>query len=103
MIICKSLYQFFLNESFYNELKKHSAYPKYSKTIYIFLSFIFLLEGKRQCPGEPMAKVEVFMYFTSILQIFNVKVPEGKTLDFEGDLGIGLMPRRQELIFSKRS
>lgn len=50
-----------------------------------------------------MAKVEVFMYFTSILQIFDVKVPEGKTIDLEGDLGIGLIPRRQELIFSKRS
>lgn len=50
-----------------------------------------------------MAKVEIFMYFTSILQKFHVKVPEGKVLDFEGQLGIGLMPKAQELIFTKRS
>ena len=49
-----------------------------------------------------MAKVEVFMYFASILQKFNVKVPDGKVPDFEGDLGIGLMPKPQELIFTKR-
>ena len=63
----------------------------------------FFPSGKRQCPGEPMAKIEVFLYFTSILQKFCVKVPEGKIIDFEGDLGIGLVSRAQELIFSKRN
>ena len=77
-----------------------SSFKFFKKNVFsFFLSFCL---GKRQCPGEPLAKVEVFLYFTSILQKFHVKVPEGKIIDFEGDLGIGLMPRAQELIFTKR-
>lgn len=59
--------------------------------------------GKRACPGEPLARIEVFLYFTSVLQKFDVKFPDGKAADFEGQLGIGLIPKPQELIFTTRS
>ncbi|GFY69207.1 vitamin D 25-hydroxylase [Trichonephila inaurata madagascariensis] len=59
--------------------------------------FIPFSIGKRSCPGESYARTEVFLYFTSIFQKFNVSLPEGKEPDFEGQLGIGLAPKPQEL------
>jgi len=59
--------------------------------------------GKRACPGEPMAKVEVFLYFVSILQKFDVRLPEGKEADFEGELGIGLQIKAQDIVLTKRT
>lgn len=59
--------------------------------------------GKRACPGEPLAKVELFLYFTAILQRFCVTLPEGKSADMEGTLGISLQAKAQDIIFTKRN
>lgn len=58
--------------------------------------------GKRACPGEPLAKIEIFLYFVAILQKFNIRMPAGKLADFEGELGISLVPKLQEIILTKR-
>jgi len=58
--------------------------------------------GKRACPGEPLAKVEVFLYFASILQKFDLRFPEGKKPDYGGTLTVGLQPHAQEIILMKR-
>lgn len=70
----------------------------YSDTFFFFNLHL----GKRACPGEPLAKIEAFLYFTCILQKFDVRLPDGKVADFEGELGIGFMPKPQELIYTKR-
>jgi cytochrome P450 len=33
--------------------------------------------GKRSCPGEPLAKTEIFLYVTSFIQKFILSTPEG--------------------------
>ncbi|GIX83792.1 cytochrome P450 18a1 [Caerostris darwini] len=44
--------------------------------------------GKRVCPGESMAYMEMFLYFTSILQKFDIAFPDGMKPTFEAKLTI---------------
>ncbi|KAH9513904.1 Cytochrome P450 2J5 [Bulinus truncatus] len=60
--------------------------------------------GPRSCLGENLAKMEMFIFFTSILQFFTVKPAQGKTIDlspFNLDSLI-FQPINQYLVFVKR-
>lgn len=59
--------------------------------------------GKRACPGEVIAKMEVFVYFVSILQRFDVFPLPGKKISFDEEVGVSLRPVSQEILFKKRS
>jgi len=39
--------------------------------------------GKRACPGEPIARTEIFLYMTTIIQRYRVVGPEGSELTME--------------------
>ncbi|CAL1272915.1 unnamed protein product [Larinioides sclopetarius] len=54
------------------------------KTVVKSKHFIAFSIGKRSCPGEELATVEIFLYFISILQKFDVRFPEGYKPTFEG-------------------
>ncbi|GBO01449.1 Cytochrome P450 2J2 [Araneus ventricosus] len=58
--------------------------------------------GKRSCPGKSLAEIEVFLYLVAILQKFEVHPPPGKQVDLEGELGISLQPKKQEICFKRR-
>ncbi|GFR19905.1 cytochrome P450 2A9 [Trichonephila clavata] len=58
--------------------------------------------GKRSCPGKSLAEIEVFLYIVAILQKFEVSAPPNKEIDLEGELGISLQPKRQELCLKTR-
>ncbi|GFS87502.1 cytochrome P450 2U1 [Nephila pilipes] len=58
--------------------------------------------GKRACPGKSLAEIEVFLYLVAILQKFEISVPSGKELDLEGELGISLQPKKQDLCLKLR-
>lgn len=65
--------------------------------------FIPFSYGKRSCPGEVIANMEVFIYFTTILQHFVVEPPpDGPGLNFDEVLGLSLRPKPQEMIFRPR-
>lgn len=42
------------------------------------LIYTFGLPGKRVCLGESLAKMELFLMFTKLMQLFEFKAPEGK-------------------------
>jgi len=59
--------------------------------------------GKRSCIGESLARVEVFLYFTHILQRYSISLPNGVKPDFEGIQGLTLKPKLpSEFVFEKR-
>lgn len=52
-------------------------------------SFIPFSYGKRSCPGETLGQIEVFLYITTILHCFHVRLPEGILNGrFDKDIGI---------------
>lgn len=58
--------------------------------------------GKMSCAGENMARVELFLYFTAIMQTFTIKPPDGQELDMKGTLGVAYMTKPQNLCFIER-
>jgi len=53
--------------------------------------------GKRQCIGESLARMELFLYFTSMLQRFSFESVEGEDLDFDCEFTIVLEPKTKLL------
>ncbi|XP_078603926.1 cytochrome P450 2U1-like [Branchiostoma floridae x Branchiostoma japonicum] len=61
-------------------------------------SFMPFSGGRRVCPGEQLGKMELFLLFSSLLQNFTFKLPEGAPpLSTDGILAITLMPHSFEL------
>ncbi|XP_035676731.1 cytochrome P450 2U1-like [Branchiostoma floridae] len=55
--------------------------------------------GRRLCPGERLAKVELFLIFTSLLQRFTFKPPEGNDMpSAEGVFGLVYAPAPFQLV-----
>lgn len=59
--------------------------------------------GKRACPGQPLAQVELFLYTTAILQRFTIDGPPGKVLSTEARPSMfSLLPELNEYNFVPR-
>ena len=49
--------------------------------------------GKRRCLGENFAKMELFLFFSGILQRFKLEPVPGENYDLEPTLGFTVTPR----------
>ncbi|XP_053202613.1 cytochrome P450 2J2-like [Panonychus citri] len=59
--------------------------------------------GKRICPGESLANVEIFLYIVSIVQRFKIRTEPGTRVSLEADFGLSRRPKDiPVLIFEKR-
>ncbi|XP_066280169.1 cytochrome P450 2D3-like [Branchiostoma lanceolatum] len=65
-------------------------------------SFMPFSTGRRVCLGEQLAKMELFLFLTIMLQQFIFKLPEGARPNFDGILGATLRPESFELIAVRR-
>ncbi|XP_069830125.1 cytochrome P450 2K6-like isoform X2 [Dendropsophus ebraccatus] len=66
-------------------------------------AFIPFSAGRRSCAGENLAKMELFIFFTKLLQNFTFKSPLGAKLDFNPIIGITLAPRKHEICAISRN
>lgn len=72
---------------------------KHKNTSNVFFSYI----GRRMCPGEPLAKMELYLFLTRLLQRFDVEPENPKRLpSLEGTLGITNMPETFNVRLIKR-
>ncbi|XP_078593032.1 cytochrome P450 2U1-like [Branchiostoma floridae x Branchiostoma japonicum] len=65
-------------------------------------SFMPFSTGRRVCLGEQLAKMELFLFLTNMLQQFTFTLPEGARPNFDGVLGVTLRPHPYELLAVKR-
>lgn len=56
----------------------------------IFLFFFVQLTGKRSCPGEHLAQMEIFLYVTCLVQKYQIKLAKENSLTEV--LGLTLQP-----------
>ncbi|OPJ76998.1 hypothetical protein AV530_007430 [Patagioenas fasciata monilis] len=56
-------------------------------------SFIPFSIGKRSCPGELLARTELFLFFTALLQKFTFQAPPDTTLSLQFKQGITVSPK----------
>lgn len=61
-------------------------------TILQNILFIAPFSGKRFCLGETLAKMELFLFFTSLLQHFTFQMPAGVKPVLDYRFGITLAP-----------
>ncbi|XP_075057370.1 cytochrome P450 2B19-like [Mixophyes fleayi] len=66
-------------------------------------AFIPFSIGKRSCAGENMAKMELFLFFTTLLQNFTFKAPPGAKLDLTPSIGSISAPQPYEICAIPRS
>ncbi|XP_074491655.1 cytochrome P450 2J4-like [Sebastes fasciatus] len=65
-------------------------------------AFIPFSAGKRQCPGENLVKMELFLFFTSLLQHFTFSMPAGVKPVMDYHFGITLTPLQYEICATSR-
>ncbi|KAJ8017130.1 hypothetical protein DPEC_G00014560 [Dallia pectoralis] len=68
-------------------------------------AFLPFPAGRRACPGESLARMELFLFFTSLLQRFHFSPPPGVTeddLDLTPVVGTSLFPPDHQLCVVSR-
>jgi cytochrome P450 family 2 subfamily J len=61
------------------------------------------LSGKRFCLGESLAKMELFIFFVSLVKHFRFTAPPGESISSDNSIaGLVHVPKAYNVIFQRR-
>ena len=59
--------------------------------------------GRRMCLGDVLARMELFIFFSSIMHTFDLRLPEGASLpSLKGNAGVTVTPEPFEVCLLRR-
>ncbi|XP_068136102.1 cytochrome P450 2K6-like [Hyperolius riggenbachi] len=104
-VVLPVLYSVFTDEAYFK--KPHDFYPEH------FLddkgnfkkneAFIPFLIGKRSCVGEALVKIEMFLFFTYLLQNFTFQSPPGVEIDLRPGSRVVRKPKQHMICANPRN
>lgn len=60
--------------------------------------------GRRMCLGDVLARMELFLYFSSLLHSFDITVPDGEKLpSLKGNAGVTITPNAFKVCLTPRN
>ncbi|XP_072278464.1 vitamin D 25-hydroxylase [Pyxicephalus adspersus] len=65
-------------------------------------AFVPFSLGRRQCLGEQLARMELFLFFTSLLRRFHLHFPHGSVPNLKPKLGMTLQPYPYQICAERR-
>ncbi|XP_044277293.1 cytochrome P450 2J2-like isoform X1 [Varanus komodoensis] len=65
-------------------------------------AFIPFSAGKRVCLGEQLARTELFLFFTALIQKFTFQPPENATFNLQVRTGFSMAPQPYRIVASSR-
>lgn len=63
---------------------------------------VAVYSGRRVCLGEQLARQELFIFFSTLMHFFHVRLPDGVTPDFEPEDKFVMKPKPYQIIFESR-
>lgn len=59
--------------------------------------------GRRMCLGDVLARMELFLFFASLMHTFNVSLPDGASVpSLKGNVGITISPDQFQVVLTPR-
>ena len=58
--------------------------------------------GKRRCPGEQLALIQLFIFFVTLLQKLDINEDKNHPLEFESEFGLTLEPKPFKVLITPR-
>ena len=92
-----------IGAQFYLALSVPSSIWLYRCAVLVVTLLSSSVVGPRKCVGDNLAKMELFIYFTSVLQAFDIRIPEGMpTPSMEPNVGLNMSPKEYRISATHR-